>query len=70
MTHFTKIAVLFFLLTGCQENKITPIIYGALTGEVILETGGLPVEGATISTNPATSALLSNFNGTFEFEKH
>lgn len=66
--HLTIIIAAFLLFAGCQEDKISPDLFGTLTGEVIYEVGGQPVEGANISSNPATSNMLTNFDGTFEFE--
>ena len=61
-------ACILGLLFSCQEDKVTPDLFGSLSGEVIFDTDGLPVDGATISTIPSTSTLLSGLNGNFEFE--
>ena len=62
------IAFLSLAFFSCQEDKITPDLFGSLSGQVLLEENNLPVEGATVSTSPSTSSILTGPDGKFEFE--
>lgn len=56
------IAGLFF--TSCEET-IEPETFGSIRGRVTYAATGEPVAGASITTNPATEAILTNADGTF-----
>lgn len=60
------IMVLGFL--ACQEETIHPDVFGSLYGEVLTESENLAIEGATISTNPPTSIVVSDSLGRFALE--
>ncbi|MFW5756708.1 MAG: carboxypeptidase regulatory-like domain-containing protein [Tangfeifania sp.] len=60
---------LFLLFTGCEEEKIDIEKFGSLSGVVLDGEDYSPIEGALISTSPASSTTLTNAEGTFEFNK-
>lgn len=66
------IVYLFFfficLFSNCKEDTIDPDVFGSLTGQVLLELDNSPIDGAIISTTPATSTVQSNSDGSFVFE--
>ena len=53
-------------LSGCEEDTIEPILFGAITGEVYEVDGATPIARVQISTNPGTSAVLTDDEGRFE----
>ena len=59
--------VLFFM--GCEEDKIDIDKFGTLSGEVLNGDDYTPLEGVLISTSPASSSVLTNAEGKFEFQK-
>lgn len=60
--------LLVFAFSNCKEDTIDPDVFGSLTGQVLLEKDNTPVEGAIISTTPATSTVQSGTDGSFVFE--
>lgn len=60
------IAVLFF--SACQEDTITPAVYGSLSGKVLSEATNTPISDAIISTTPPTSQVISDGQGNFILE--
>ena len=61
---------LFIVLLGfsCKEDTIIPDTFGSVFGEVLVEGENTPVVGATISTNPPTSTILTDAQGRFALE--
>ncbi|HSI90280.1 MAG TPA: carboxypeptidase regulatory-like domain-containing protein [Adhaeribacter sp.] len=56
------------LLFSCREDTIEPEAFGQITG-VVVETGSNnALEGVSVTTNPATSALLTGQDGSFRIE--
>ena len=56
------------LASSCKENTIIPDTFGSVFGEVFIEGENTPVVGATISTNPPTSTILTDAQGRFALE--
>ncbi|WP_017731358.1 carboxypeptidase regulatory-like domain-containing protein [Nafulsella turpanensis] len=70
-SKFTRfyLAIFTFLLAGliftsCEET-IEPETFGSIRGRVTYAATGEPVAGASITTNPATEAILTDADGTF-----
>lgn len=53
------------VLISCNENTVTPATYGAIAGQVLAPDGKTPVEGASVQTNPPTSAIATDSWGKF-----
>lgn len=58
-----------FLLLGCEEEKIDIDKFGTLSGIVLNGDDYTPLEGVLISTSPASSTVLTDADGKFEFKK-
>lgn len=61
--------LLMFMLPACEEEKIDIEKYGSITGVVLNGEDYSPLGGVQISTTPASSTLLTDENGRFEFDK-
>ncbi|GAB3539610.1 hypothetical protein GCM10027443_36380 [Pontibacter brevis] len=63
-----KFVYFFLLLTSimaCNEDTIEPNGRGTIRGVVIDATTNRPIEAVSITTNPATSAVITNEEGVF-----
>ncbi|RIJ33970.1 carboxypeptidase-like regulatory domain-containing protein [Pontibacter oryzae] len=63
-----KLVVLFLLILGftaCNEDTIEPNGEGVLSGQVLDSDTNAPLSGISISTSPATTALITDANGMF-----
>ena len=58
-----------FLLLGCEEEKIDIDKFGSLSGIVLNGDDYSPIEGVLITTSPASSTVLTDEEGKFEFKK-
>ena len=58
------ICFMFLCFGSCQEDTIDPIFTGAITG-TILNSGQTPIPGVSITTNPPSTALLTDDQGAF-----
>jgi len=65
------ISIIFFLFLflGCEEEKIDIDKYGSLSGIVLNGDDYSPLDGVLISTSPASSTVLTDEDGKFEFKK-
>jgi len=66
-----KNVMLFFILISfisCNENTVSPVLYGSISGIVYSPDGNIPIAGANITTNPATSVIVSDAAGRFTLE--
>ena len=69
-SKITLLGVLIFLGIShysCRESTITPGLLGNISGEVVSARDTLPIENATISTNPSTNIKNSDFDGRFTY---
>ncbi len=57
------------MLTACTEDTIQPDIFGTLTGQVLLEGTNTPLADAVVSTNPATTQVVTDAQGRFSFDE-
>ncbi len=60
------LALALATLAGCKTPTTGPTATGAIQGRVLNDSTGSPVAGASITTNPPTSAPVSGADGTFE----
>jgi TolB protein len=65
------IIILISLLTiSCKEDTIQPELFGSIEGKVIEAREDsliVPITGASVSTSPATTSLITDANGDFTF---
>ena len=59
--------LLLVAILACQEDTIEPEQFGSVFGEVLMDDENIPIEMATISTNPPTSSVFSDIDGRFVF---
>lgn len=63
-----KLVCLFFLLlsfAACNEDTIEPTGEGKITGVVLKANTDAPIPGVSISTSPATTAIVTDAEGKF-----
>jgi len=54
---------------SCESEKLDILYYGSINGTVIDSETYLPIQGALISTTPASISVLSDVNGKFSIPK-
>lgn len=52
-------------LSACKDGVLEPEFYGSIEGRVLDRETGEPVGGASVTTSPATGALITGADGTF-----
>lgn len=57
-----------FIFTHCKEDTIEPVLIGSISGQVFDQENSLPVQNASITTSPPSSAILTDVNGKFLIE--
>ncbi len=68
MKTFFLIILLFLSFISCKEDTIQPELFGSIEGKVIEareDSLTIPIGGASISTAPATTSLITDANGNF-----
>ena len=55
-------------MTSCNENTVSPVVFGSISGIVYAPDGQTPIEGVKITTNPATNAIVTDASGRFAIE--
>lgn len=60
---------LLTLITSCDEVKLDAINYGSISGKVLDGVTYLPVQGALVTTTPASISLLTDAEGKFSIPK-
>ncbi len=55
-----------FAIMSCNENTVSPTLYGSISGIVYAPDGKTPVAGASVTTNPPSSAIATGADGTFK----
>lgn len=55
-------------LTSCNENTVNPVLYGTISGVVLGPDGKTAIPGASITTNPASSAIVTDDSGKFTIQ--
>ena len=56
-------------ITSCDEVKLDVINYGSISGKVLDGVTYLPVQGALVTTTPASISLLTDAEGKFSIPK-
>ena len=64
------ILALFIMLviTSCNENTVEPVLYGNISGTVFGPDNKTGVSGVSITTNPPTSAIVTDNSGQFSIQ--
>jgi len=60
---------LFTSITSCDEEKLDVVNYGSISGTVLDGVTYLPVQGALVTTTPASISLLTGADGKFNIPK-
>jgi TolB protein len=63
-----KYILLLILLVGissCTENTVEPVLYGNISGTVYGPDSKTLISGASVSTSPATSSMVTGADGRF-----
>lgn len=63
------LVLLALMFTGCEKTKVDIDRYGSLSGVVVDGDTFQPLEDVLVSTNPASSSVLSTSTGEFSFNK-
>jgi hypothetical protein len=71
MKKYIYIISLLYIATfvSCESEKLDILYYGTINGTVIDSETYLPVQGALISTTPASIAVLTDAKGKFSIPK-
>lgn len=72
MTRGIVFGVGMLLLVGlvaCEEGTFEPQVFGSINGIVLDAETEEPVAGTSVSTNPPTSAIITDDEGRFEFNE-
>ena len=62
----TLLLILSLLFWGCTQDVLEPEYFGTIEGQVISTQTSEGIQGVSIETTPATEALLTNGNGSFQ----
>src|SRR6056297_53110 len=57
------------LLSACKEEPFEPSITGSIQGQVKDAESGAPLENSTVTTQPATDAVVTAADGLYEFSQ-
>lgn len=71
LRNFSLISLLLITFVSCKEDTIQPELFGSIEGTVIearQDSLIIPIEGASVSTAPATTSIITDGNGKFTFE--
>jgi hypothetical protein len=71
MKKYIYIFSLLFIATfiSCESDKVDILFYGSINGTVIDSESYLPIQGALITTTPASIAVLTDADGKFTIPK-
>jgi hypothetical protein len=59
------LAGLALFLLACEESTVGPTLEGSIDGRVLTFSDRQPVEGANVTTSPATGAFVTDADGRF-----
>ena len=68
-TLFLISVLCLVLIVSCESEKLEIISYGSITGKIMDGETFLPIQGALITTTPASVSVLSDVNGKFLIQK-
>lgn len=63
------LGIFLLVLTACEKEKIEITETGTITGVVLDSETDQPIKGVTITTNPASSSIITDDNGAFTIEE-
>ena len=55
-------------LVSCEDAMVESETYGSIHGEVFDDSSGIGLAGASVTTSPASEALVTNDDGKFDIE--
>ena len=58
---------LFLIGLSCKENTIQPELFGSISGLVLSQENSQPIIGASVTTTPPSSAIVTTDAGRFSF---
>ena len=61
------VSVFLYFLFSCKENTIEPDLFGNILGIVLDADNNSAIVGASITTSPATNALVTDNTGKFQY---
>ena len=63
------LALLLLSFVGCEEEKVDVDRFGSLSGLIVDGETYQPLDGVLVSTNPASSSVITSTSGEFSFSK-
>ncbi len=66
---YISFILLILIFTGCEEQKLDIDKFGSVTGIILDGESYSPLSGVMLATNPASSTILTDDAGKFEFTK-
>lgn len=67
-TRLLLILFIFGIFYGCEKQVVEPKFTGTIKGQVQSSKTGKGIPQVSVSTNPGTSAILTDNNGHFVFK--
>lgn len=67
-TYIKFLCLLFVVLVGCNEDRISENEFGVITGKVVAEGTNTPLENVRITTSPVSSTVFTDNEGKFIIE--
>ncbi|HKJ42277.1 MAG TPA: carboxypeptidase regulatory-like domain-containing protein [Sunxiuqinia sp.] len=68
-SNIIYLLIILLAFSACEKTKVDIKRYGSLTGVVVDGETYEPIEGVLVSTNPASSSVISSNTGEFSFNK-
>ncbi len=65
---FVIILLFAILMVSCKENTVEPVLTGNINGKVIDSKTGSVLGSSSITTNPATNAIVTDNSGSFNIK--
>ncbi len=66
---FIFLLILAAFFTACEEGRIEPELYGAISSMVVDDLSGQPLAGVKVTTSPATTTVVTDTLGKAFFDK-
>lgn len=66
--RFIPLLIGVLLLAGCSKSTVEPELFGNISGSVLNADTNAGVADVSITTQPATNAILTDKNGSFELK--
>ena len=65
LSFFVALAAVLFATSGCKDSTLEPERFGSIEGQVLDFETSQPISGASVTTSPPTSALVTDTDGAF-----